>query len=104
MLLIFKVACFCVNSAGMAIQTIVFFICFLFLVFLIIIPVFYGRNIIVFEIAGKAWWVSNDSYSSFLFSLFMNQWFKTPSFSTFVMSQAGLGHTDTGYRASACDC
>lgn len=55
MLLIFKVACFCVNSAGMAIQTIVFFICFLFLVFLIIIPVFYGRNIIVFEIAGKAW-------------------------------------------------
>ncbi|XP_035765021.1 receptor for retinol uptake stra6-like [Neolamprologus brichardi] len=44
----------------MAIQTIVFFICFLFLVFLIIIPVFYGRNIIVFEIAGKAWpaWVT----------------------------------------------
>uniref|UniRef100_A0A4W6EFP9 Receptor for retinol uptake STRA6 n=1 Tax=Lates calcarifer TaxID=8187 RepID=A0A4W6EFP9_LATCA len=45
---------------GMAIQTIVFFICFLFLVFLIIIPIFYGRNIIVFEIAGKAWpaWVT----------------------------------------------
>ncbi|XP_061593927.1 receptor for retinol uptake stra6-like [Cololabis saira] len=45
---------------GMAIQTLVFFICFLFLVFLIIIPVFYGRNIIVFEIAGKAWpgWVT----------------------------------------------
>uniref|UniRef100_A0A8C4HB80 Receptor for retinol uptake STRA6 n=1 Tax=Dicentrarchus labrax TaxID=13489 RepID=A0A8C4HB80_DICLA len=45
---------------GMAIQTVVFFICFLFLVFLIIIPVFYGRNIIVFEIAGKAWpaWVT----------------------------------------------
>uniref|UniRef100_A0A668SND7 Receptor for retinol uptake STRA6 n=1 Tax=Oreochromis aureus TaxID=47969 RepID=A0A668SND7_OREAU len=42
-------------SLGMAIQTIVFFICFLFLVFLIIIPVFYGRNIIVFGIAGKAW-------------------------------------------------
>ncbi|KAL3993362.1 C-type lectin domain family 10 member A [Sarotherodon galilaeus] len=42
-------------SLGMAIQTIVFFICFLFLVFLIIIPMFYGRNIIVFEIAGKAW-------------------------------------------------
>ncbi|KAG8001143.1 Stimulated by retinoic acid gene 6 protein-like protein, partial [Nibea albiflora] len=33
---------------GLAIQTVVFFICFLFLVFLIIIPVFYGRNIIVF--------------------------------------------------------
>uniref|UniRef100_A0A8C9YVR7 Receptor for retinol uptake STRA6 n=1 Tax=Sander lucioperca TaxID=283035 RepID=A0A8C9YVR7_SANLU len=45
---------------GMVIQTVVFFICFLFLVFLIIIPVFYGRNIIVFEIAGKAWpgWVT----------------------------------------------
>ncbi|KAM9861148.1 receptor for retinol uptake stra6-like [Aulostomus maculatus] len=47
-------------SLGMVIQTVVFFICFLFLVFLIIIPVFYGRNIIVFEIAGKAWpaWVT----------------------------------------------
>uniref|UniRef100_A0A3P9IVD0 Receptor for retinol uptake STRA6 n=1 Tax=Oryzias latipes TaxID=8090 RepID=A0A3P9IVD0_ORYLA len=45
---------------GMAIQTLVFFICFLFLVFLIIVPIFYGRNIIVFEIAGKAWpaWVT----------------------------------------------
>ncbi|KAM7424606.1 hypothetical protein PAMA_000794 [Pampus argenteus] len=45
---------------GMAIQTLVFFICFLFLVFLIIIPIFHGRNIIVFEILGKAWpgWVT----------------------------------------------
>ncbi|CAK6971539.1 receptor for retinol uptake stra6-like [Scomber scombrus] len=45
---------------GMAIQTVVFFICFLFLVFLMIIPVFYGRNIVVFEILGKAWpgWVT----------------------------------------------
>uniref|UniRef100_M4A780 Receptor for retinol uptake STRA6 n=1 Tax=Xiphophorus maculatus TaxID=8083 RepID=M4A780_XIPMA len=45
---------------GMAIQTLVFFICFLFLVFLIIIPIFYGRNIIVFEVAGKSWpvWVT----------------------------------------------
>ncbi|XP_017282207.1 receptor for retinol uptake stra6 [Kryptolebias marmoratus] len=45
---------------GMAIQTVVFFICFLFLVFLIIIPVFYGRNLIVFEIPGKSWpaWVT----------------------------------------------
>ncbi|XP_077445027.1 receptor for retinol uptake stra6-like isoform X1 [Stigmatopora argus] len=45
---------------GMVIQTVVFFICFLFLVFLIIIPIFYGRNLMVFEIAGKAWpaWVS----------------------------------------------
>ncbi|KAG7481819.1 hypothetical protein JOB18_006076 [Solea senegalensis] len=45
---------------GMAVQTVVFFICFLFLVFLIIIPVFYGHNIVIFEIAGKAWpaWVT----------------------------------------------
>ncbi|XP_054627373.1 receptor for retinol uptake stra6-like isoform X2 [Dunckerocampus dactyliophorus] len=45
---------------GMAIQTLVFFICFLFLVFLVIVPIFYGRNLIVFEIAGKAWpaWVT----------------------------------------------
>ncbi|KAL3065877.1 hypothetical protein OYC64_015923 [Pagothenia borchgrevinki] len=47
-------------SLGMVIQTVVFFICFLFLVFLIIIPVFHGRNIIAFEIAGKSWpgWVT----------------------------------------------
>uniref|UniRef100_A0A672Y8T5 Receptor for retinol uptake STRA6 n=1 Tax=Sphaeramia orbicularis TaxID=375764 RepID=A0A672Y8T5_9TELE len=47
-------------SLGMAIQTLVFFICFLFLVFLIIIPVFYGRNLIVFQMAGMAWpaWVT----------------------------------------------
>ncbi|XP_077375953.1 receptor for retinol uptake stra6-like [Festucalex cinctus] len=45
---------------GMVIQTVVFFICFLFLVFLIIIPIFHGRNLMVFEIAGKAWpaWVT----------------------------------------------
>ncbi|KAI3377345.1 hypothetical protein L3Q82_008552 [Scortum barcoo] len=45
---------------GLAIQTVVFFICFFFLVFLIIIPVFYGRNTIAFEIAGKSWpgWVT----------------------------------------------
>ncbi|MED6281756.1 hypothetical protein CHARACLAT_025052, partial [Characodon lateralis] len=44
---------------GMAIQTLVFFICFLFLVFLIIIPIFCGRNLIIFEVAGKSWpaWV-----------------------------------------------
>ncbi|TNN53176.1 Stimulated by retinoic acid gene 6 protein [Liparis tanakae] len=40
---------------GMGIQTVVFYICFLFLVFLIVIPVFYGRNLIAFTIAGKAW-------------------------------------------------
>ncbi|XP_042369706.1 receptor for retinol uptake stra6-like [Plectropomus leopardus] len=45
---------------GMAIQTVVFFICFLFLVFLIIIPVFHGRNIMVFEVVRKSWsaWVT----------------------------------------------
>ncbi|KAM3626221.1 uncharacterized protein V6R79_025018 [Siganus canaliculatus] len=42
-------------SLAMAIQTVVFFICFLFLVFLIIIPIFYGRNLMGFEMAGKAW-------------------------------------------------
>jgi hypothetical protein len=43
--------------AGMVIQTLVFFICFLFLVFLIIVPIFYGRNLILFQISAKAWWV-----------------------------------------------
>ncbi|KAJ3593212.1 hypothetical protein NHX12_005548 [Muraenolepis orangiensis] len=42
-------------SLGMVIQTLVFFICFLFLVFLIIVPIFYGRNLILFHIAAKAW-------------------------------------------------
>lgn len=50
-----NVTCVFVVLSGMAIQTLVFFICFLFLVFLIILPVFHGRNIIVFEVAGKAW-------------------------------------------------
>lgn len=48
-------ASFCLFLAGMAVQTVVFFICFLFLVFLIIIPIFYGRNVIAFTVAGKAW-------------------------------------------------
>ncbi|XP_071378929.1 receptor for retinol uptake stra6-like [Centroberyx affinis] len=45
---------------GMIIQTVVFFICFVFLVFLILIPIFYGRNLILFQIAAKAWpgWVT----------------------------------------------
>ncbi|XP_030231949.1 receptor for retinol uptake stra6 [Gadus morhua] len=47
-------------SIGMVIQTLVFFICFLFLVFLIIVPIFYGRNLILFQISAKAWpaWVT----------------------------------------------
>lgn len=47
-------------SLGMVIQTIVFFICFLFLIFMVIIPVFYGKNIIVFQIAAQSWpaWVT----------------------------------------------
>lgn len=40
---------------GMVIQMVVFFICFLFLVFLIIIPILYGKNLILFQIALKAW-------------------------------------------------
>ncbi|XP_068607663.1 receptor for retinol uptake stra6-like [Brachionichthys hirsutus] len=40
---------------GMVIQTVAFFICFLFLVFMIIVPVCYGRNMILFEAAGKVW-------------------------------------------------
>lgn len=44
-----------VISLGMVIQTVVFFICFLFLVFLIIIPILYGQNLILFQIAAKAW-------------------------------------------------
>ncbi|XP_076002994.1 receptor for retinol uptake stra6-like [Genypterus blacodes] len=40
---------------GIVIQTVVFFICFLFLVFIIIIPIFHGRNLIVFEMAAIAW-------------------------------------------------
>ncbi|XP_034015423.1 receptor for retinol uptake stra6-like [Thalassophryne amazonica] len=47
-------------SLAVVIQTIVFFICFLFLVFLIIVPVFYARNVIVFQVAAKSWpaWVT----------------------------------------------
>uniref|UniRef100_G3PY58 Receptor for retinol uptake STRA6 n=1 Tax=Gasterosteus aculeatus aculeatus TaxID=481459 RepID=G3PY58_GASAC len=40
---------------GMAVQTVVFFICFLFLVFLIIIPIFYGRNVILFIHLRPGW-------------------------------------------------
>uniref|UniRef100_H3CHU5 Receptor for retinol uptake STRA6 n=1 Tax=Tetraodon nigroviridis TaxID=99883 RepID=H3CHU5_TETNG len=49
-----------VVSLGMAIQTVVFFICFLFLVFLVIVPVFYRRNLIVFEVVEQSWpaWVT----------------------------------------------
>ncbi|KAM9496845.1 receptor for retinol uptake stra6 [Clarias gariepinus] len=40
---------------GMVIQTLVFFICFLFAVFLIIIPILYGKNLVVFHIIGRMW-------------------------------------------------
>ncbi|KAL1007589.1 hypothetical protein UPYG_G00088800 [Umbra pygmaea] len=45
---------------GLVVQTVVFFICFLWLVFLIIIPILYGQNLILFQMAGKAWplWVT----------------------------------------------
>lgn len=39
----------------MAVQTVVFFICFLFLVFLVIVPLFYRRNLIAFEMAAQSW-------------------------------------------------
>lgn len=42
----------------MVIQTVVFFICFVFLVFLIVIPVFYGRNLMAFEVAGRVWYTT----------------------------------------------
>ncbi|KAJ0001792.1 hypothetical protein NQD34_001588, partial [Periophthalmus magnuspinnatus] len=47
-------------SLGMVLQTVVFFICFLFLVFLVIVPVFYGRNLLVFQEAAQTWsaWVT----------------------------------------------
>ncbi|XP_041644349.1 receptor for retinol uptake stra6-like [Cheilinus undulatus] len=53
----YQTAIICV---GMGIQTVVFFICFLFLIFMIIVPVFHGRNLFVFEILGRAWpvWVT----------------------------------------------
>uniref|UniRef100_A0A4W5NFZ0 Receptor for retinol uptake STRA6 n=1 Tax=Hucho hucho TaxID=62062 RepID=A0A4W5NFZ0_9TELE len=44
-----------VISLGMVLQTLVFFICFVWLVFLIIIPVLYGQNLILFQVAAKAW-------------------------------------------------
>uniref|UniRef100_A0A8C1LK33 Receptor for retinol uptake STRA6 n=1 Tax=Cyprinus carpio TaxID=7962 RepID=A0A8C1LK33_CYPCA len=40
---------------GMVIQTLVFFICILFGVFLIIIPVLYGTNLMLFHIIGRMW-------------------------------------------------
>lgn len=44
----------------MAIQTVVFFICFVFLVFLVIVPVFYRRNLMVFDMVEQSWpaWVT----------------------------------------------
>uniref|UniRef100_A0A673I6L5 Receptor for retinol uptake STRA6 n=1 Tax=Sinocyclocheilus rhinocerous TaxID=307959 RepID=A0A673I6L5_9TELE len=40
---------------GMVIQTLVFFICILFAVFLVIIPILYGTNLMLFHIIGKMW-------------------------------------------------
>ncbi|KAI4872186.1 hypothetical protein NFI96_031027 [Prochilodus magdalenae] len=40
---------------GMIIQTLVFFICLLFGVFLVIIPIFYGKNMMLFHIIGRMW-------------------------------------------------
>uniref|UniRef100_A0A673HTP2 Receptor for retinol uptake STRA6 n=1 Tax=Sinocyclocheilus rhinocerous TaxID=307959 RepID=A0A673HTP2_9TELE len=40
---------------GMVIQTLVFFICILFAVFLVIIPILYGTNLMLFHIIGSMW-------------------------------------------------
>ncbi|KAG7473375.1 hypothetical protein MATL_G00095140 [Megalops atlanticus] len=40
---------------GLVIQTLVFFICLMFAVFLVIIPILYGRNLIIFHIIGNMW-------------------------------------------------
>ncbi|XP_018619328.1 receptor for retinol uptake stra6 isoform X2 [Scleropages formosus] len=40
---------------GMVIQTLVFFICIMFAVFLIIIPILYGQNLILFRILRNMW-------------------------------------------------
>uniref|UniRef100_A0A8C9ZGM6 Receptor for retinol uptake STRA6 n=1 Tax=Sander lucioperca TaxID=283035 RepID=A0A8C9ZGM6_SANLU len=40
---------------GMIIQTMVFFLCLLIAVFLIIIPVLHGQNLILFQILGSMW-------------------------------------------------
>ncbi|XP_030622257.1 receptor for retinol uptake stra6 [Chanos chanos] len=40
---------------SMIIQTLVFFICILFAVFLVLIPIFHGKNLILFKIIGSMW-------------------------------------------------
>ncbi|XP_023671683.2 receptor for retinol uptake stra6 [Paramormyrops kingsleyae] len=40
---------------GMVIQTLVFFICFLFAVFLVLIPILYGRNFMLFRFLRNMW-------------------------------------------------
>ncbi|KAM9528181.1 receptor for retinol uptake stra6-like isoform 2-T2 [Salvelinus alpinus] len=40
---------------GMLIQTIVFFLCLLIAVFLIIIPIFHGQNLMLFKVLGNMW-------------------------------------------------
>lgn len=56
--------------AGMVIQSLVFFICLLFAVFLVIIPILYGKNLLLFRIIGKMWWVS-------LWTMMMTTWHVT---------------------------
>uniref|UniRef100_A0A4W4DUQ3 Receptor for retinol uptake STRA6 n=1 Tax=Electrophorus electricus TaxID=8005 RepID=A0A4W4DUQ3_ELEEL len=40
---------------GTIIQTLVFFICLVFAVFLVIIPIFYGKNLVLFHFIGRMW-------------------------------------------------
>ncbi|XP_056137791.1 receptor for retinol uptake stra6 [Lampris incognitus] len=42
-------------SLGMIVQTMVFFLCLLVAVFLIIIPVLHGQNLILFHVLGSMW-------------------------------------------------
>ncbi|XP_030620983.1 receptor for retinol uptake stra6-like [Chanos chanos] len=40
---------------GMAVQTLVFFLGFVFVIFLVIIPILYGQNLMFFIVIGKLW-------------------------------------------------
>lgn len=45
--------------AGMILQTLVFFLCLLVAVFLIIMPVLHGQNLILFQMLWSMWWASS---------------------------------------------
>ncbi|KAK1788833.1 hypothetical protein P4O66_002643 [Electrophorus voltai] len=48
----------CIEEVALSctiIQTLVFFICLVFAVFLVIIPIFYGKNLVLFHFIGRMW-------------------------------------------------